>query len=88
MGLEDANPHFEDTRTEIRKKCREFLKENIGSYGHAFLTKLNNQPNFSFPAYRDLLSDGDGQEDGEESEILSESLILETADIKKTCSVS
>jgi len=88
VKLVDSSLHLTTMRIEMKKKCTEYLKENIGSYGSAFLQKLNNQPNFNFTVYRDLLSSEEETQEDDECEILSESQILETAEIKNSCTIS
>ena len=89
VNLVDSNTHFSSVRKGLKKTCSEYLRENIGNYGLAFLQKLNNQPNFDYNVYSELVGGEDEARENEECEILSESEILETAEIKNSyCSIS
>jgi hypothetical protein len=82
----DANSHFASTRRDIKRKCTEYLKENIGTYGYVFIQKLNNQPTFNHEIFRELCAGGGSQDD--EQEGLDQSNILDKTDIKKNCVLS
>jgi len=86
VQLVDSNLHFATTRKEVKRKCTEYLKENIGIYGYVFIQKLNNQPSFNHEVFRDLCA-GNGTED-EESDVLNQSNILDKTEIKKNCVLS
>ena len=91
--LVDSNIHYTSIRREIRRKCAEYLKVNIGLHGYRFIQKLNNQPSFNHEIFKELCDPDEPEEDNneeEEVELLDETDALNASDsaANSSCSVS
>merc|ERR1719268_598084 len=91
--LVDSNNRFTAIRREIRRKCAEYLKVNIGLHGYRFIQKLNNQPSFNHEIFKELCDPDEPEVEKNEDEVvelLDETDALNSSDsvANSSCSVS